>query len=263
MSDNNENSAIKLLEFQHYQLAFTKHLRQPKSAPKPAKISAKGMAIYTEIVFNNVLGSVSACFPVAQLVLGKRAWNKLVREFFIHHQAQTPIFREVPQEFLTFLDKQYTSTSEAADKKLPPYLKQLAHYEWIELALSTSTATNEAKAIDVEADLLTNTLVLAAASALLQYDYPVHKISKKFKPTQSETTFLLVFRDTANKVQFIELNAVTFRLLQLIKETKWTSLQVLTQLSDEIKHPSSKAVITFGIGLLQDLKTQGAIFIRL
>lgn len=260
MSDNNNSiSAVELLDFQRYQLDFTKHLRQPKSAPRPAKVSARGMAIYTEIVFNNILGAISACFPVAQLVLGKRAWTTLIRDFFIYHQAQTPIFREVPQEFLKFLESQYANPSLATNKNLPPFLKQLAHYEWIELALSTSTATNEVTAIDLAADLLINTPVLAAASALLQYDYPVHKISKKFKPLLPEATFLLAFRDATNKVQFVELNAVTFKLLQLIKEKEHTGKQALTQLASEIKHPDLDAVLEFGTDILQGLKAQGAI----
>ncbi len=200
-----------LLEFQRYQLAFIQHLRQPKLSPIPAKVSAKGMAIYTEIVFNNLLDSVSACFPIAQRVLDKRVWQKLVRDFFIHHQAQTPIFREIPQEFLKYLKVM------PATNHLPIFLNQLAHYEWIELALSTSDAEIDSAAINLDGNLLECQPKLAAACALLQYDYPVHKISQKFKPSKLEATYLLVFRDAMDKVQFIELNTVTFRLLVSIR----------------------------------------------
>lgn len=261
MSENNDDHAIMdLLDFQRYQLAFTKHLRQPKSAPKPAKASAKGMAIYTEIVFNNIVSSVSACFPVAQLVMGKRAWTTLIRDFFINYQSQTPIYKEVPQEFLKFLESQHKHTSLLTNKNLPPFLSQLAHYEWIELALSTSIIKEiETISINLKDDLLTKKPVLVEVSALLKYDYPVHKISKKFKPTQPEATFLLVFRDITNRVQFIELNAVTFRLLQLLGPNKLTGKQALTQLTNEIKHPDLDAVIEFGTDILLGLKEQGAI----
>lgn len=256
----NDPATMELMDFQRYQLAFTKHLRQPKSAPKPANVSAEGMAIYTEIVFNNIVNSVSACFPVTQLVMGKTAWTKLLRDFFTYHQAQTPIFREVPQEFLKYLESQYASISLMTNKNLPPFLCQLAHYEWIELALSTSTIKKiETTSINLEVDLLTNRPVLASVSALLQYDYPVHKISKKLKPTQPEATFLLVFRDINNKVQFVELNALTFRLLQLLEGSKLTGKQALAQLSDEIKHPDLDALIMFGEDILLGLKRRGAI----
>lgn len=243
-----------LLDFQRYQLAFTQHLRQPKISPKPAKVVTKRMAVYTEIVFNNILDSVSACFPVAQNVLGKRAWQKLVRDFFIQHQSQTPIFREIPHEFLSYLNTQPVTSIQ-----LPVFLNQLAHYEWIELALGSSDAVIDKAEIDVNGDFLTRQPKLAAACALLQYDYPVHKISNKFKPMQTEATYLLVFRDAKNKVQFIELNAVTFRLLQLTENESLTGQQALTQLASEIHHPDPQVIIEFGLDILQALKTQGAI----
>ena len=247
-----------LLDFQRYQLAFTQHLRQPKTAPKPANINAKGMSVYTEIVFNNMLDSVSACFPVAQKVLGSRAWKKLVREFFTHHQAQTPIFREIPQEFLSYLTTRLKTNSVDATK-LPAFLNQLAHYEWIELALSMSNLDVDTSIIELDGDLLNGKPQLNAASKLLQYDYPVHRISQKFKPENQESTYLLVFRDIANKVQFIELNAVTFRLLQLIKDESLTGKQALTALAGEINHPDLQAITEFGTDILRELKLQGAI----
>ena len=243
-----------LLDFQRYQLAFTKHLRQPKISSKPAKVVSKRMAIYSEIVFNNIIDSVSACFPVAQNVLGKRAWQKLVRDFFIRHQSQTPIFREIPQQFLNYLE-----TKPAITHDLPSFLQQLMHYEWIELALGTSDIEIERAKVDFEGDLLDQKPKLAVASALLQYDYPVHKISMRFLPTQPEATYLLVFRDIADKVQFIELNAVTFRLLQLTENEAMTGLQALAKLASEINHSDLLAIIEYGLDVLQGLKAQGAI----
>lgn len=249
-----------LLDFQRYQLAFTQHLRQPKSSPKPARISAKGMAVYTEIVFNNILSSVSACFPVAQKALGTRAWQKLIRDFFIHHQAQTPIFREIPHELVCYLDARQTTNGD-----LPAWLNNLAHYEWIELAVSMSNAEIGHREIDSTTninpndDLLERNPKLAVASELLQYDYAVHKISKKNKPSQTEATYLLVFRDATNKVQFVELNAVTFRLLQLTEHENLTSKQALSKLAAEINHPNTQAVIEFGLDMLRGLKAQGAV----
>lgn len=244
----------KLLNFQRYQLAFTQHLRQPKTSPKPAKVIKNRMAVYTEIVFNNIIDSVSACFPVLQNVLGKRAWQKLVRDFFIRHQSQTPIFREIPQQFLIYLETKPVIVNNA-----PLFINHLAHYEWVELALSTSDAEIEVANVDFEGDLLEKQPILSAASALLHYDYPVHKISKRFRPTQPEATYLLVFRDKADRVKFIELNAVTFKLLQLTNNENMTGRQALTKLAMEINHPDLQAIIDFGYEILQGLKAQGAI----
>lgn len=117
-----------MLDFQRYQLEFTAHIRNPKANKMPDQVNDVGMAVYREIVFSNVLNSVSACFPVCVQVLGKNAWDKLVRQFFANYQATSPIFKEIPQQFLQFLN---------TVGNLPAYFQQLAHYEWVELAINT------------------------------------------------------------------------------------------------------------------------------
>jgi hypothetical protein len=244
--------AADLPAFQQYQLQFTSHLRNPKQNPRPAKVSAKRMRLYTQIVFHNWESSVSACFPVAKKTLGIRAWEKLVRRFFIHHQSHSPLFRQIPEEFLRFL--------ETADD-LPPYLKSLAHYEWIELALSVADVSIDMQRVNDDGDLLQAVPVLAPALALLSYDYPVQRISPRFKPMQplAQPVNLLVFRDIQDDVKFMELNAVTARLLGLLQAGSMSGRQALEQLAAEIGQSSPEAIIQFGLPLLLDLKAQGVI----
>ncbi|MFM9835141.1 MAG: DUF2063 domain-containing protein [Methylophilaceae bacterium] len=237
-----------MLEFQKYQLAFTSHIRDPKTHAKPAKVKDKRMAVYREIVFNNILGSVSACFPVCQQVLGKRDWLKLTKQFFAAHQASTPLFREIPQEFLKFL---------TFFDDIPDYLQQLAHYEWVELSVNMQAV--ETPKISISADLLNETPILAPAHRLLEYDFPVHKISKKFKPTNPEKTFLLVFRNLDLKVKFIELNPMTYILLNILLQNELTGKQALANLAEDMQHPNKDVIITFGLDVLQDLVNQQAI----
>jgi uncharacterized protein len=237
-----------MLDFQKYQIAFTAHIRDPKVNAKPTNANNKRIAVYREIVFNNIFGSVSACFPVCQQVLGKRAWLKLVKQFFAQHQASTPIFREIPQEFLKFL---------SAEKALPAYFQQLAHYEWVELAVNMQ-AVQTPKTSKVT-DLLNEIPVLAPASMLLEYDYPVQKISARYKPKSIEKTYLFVFRNLHNKVKFIELNPITFQLLKLTTENNMPCEQALMRLAEHLQHPDIDAVIKFGLEILQDLANQEAI----
>ena len=238
-----------MLEFQRYQLEFTAHIRNPKTNKKPAQVDDARMAVYREIVFTNILNSVSTCFPVCMQVLGERDWEKLVRQFFAKHQATTPIFREIPQQFLQFLN---------TAKDLPIYLEQLAHYEWVELAVSSQPTTPPPK-LSKTPDLLNEKPVLASANKLLQYDYAVHKISARHKPKTSTKTYLLVFRNLYNKVKFIELNPVTFQLLSLIEENNMTGKQALMRLAEDIQHPDINAMVQFGLEILQDLANQQAI----
>ncbi len=237
-----------MLDFQRYQIAFTAHIRNPSQHKKPARVADPRMAIYREIVFNNIFGSVSACFPVCKSILGARAWRKLVRQFFANHQSNSPIFREIPQQFLQFINDV---------KDLPAYLQQLAHYEWVELAIGAQQT--DAIKLSNKIDLLNEKPILAPANMLLAYDYPVHKISKRHKPNSTEKTYLLVFRNNEHRVKFIELNPMTFQLLTLIQENEMTGKQVLTMLEKGIGHPDTDAIIQFGKEILTDLANQQAI----
>jgi len=240
----------QLLSFQQYQLAFTARIRDAHNQPIPLGVAPERMAVYDEIVFNNLLESVSACFPVARKTIGKAAWLKLVRTFLKDHSADTPLFRKIPEEFLAFL--QHTNLA------LPPYLQALCHYEWIELYLSTLPALDRQEA-DVHGDLALHPLAFTQAMQLLTYDYAVHKISPKHKPRGIEPTYLLVHRDANDKIKFIELNPMTFKLITLLKAGELTAEQALTMLAEELKHPQPQIIMQFGLGVLLDLKNQGII----
>ncbi len=237
-----------MLDFQRYQIEFTSHIRDPKAHAKPTKVNDTRMAVYREIVFNNIFGSVSACFPVCQQVLGKRAWLKLTKQFFAQHQASTPIFREIPQEFLAFISNL---------NDLPAYFQALAHYEWVELAVSMLAA--DTPEMSAAADFLHEKPVLAPASMLLEYDYPVHKISAKFKPKSTEKTYLFVFRNRDNQVKFIALNPMTYILLNVLAQNELTGEQALVRLAEGMLHPNNNAVLEFGLDILQDLAAQEAL----
>lgn len=237
-----------LPSFQQYQLAFTQHLRNPK-LPRPKDTAVKGLLIYEEIVFNNVLEAVSACFPVAQKVLGKRAWLQLVRGFFREHAANSPIFREIPEEFLGNLSIQ---------GNLPPYLNSLCHYEWIELAVSIMDVAIDQNVIDPTGNILQHKIVFNPAMQLLNYDYDVQNISPRYKPKVPVNTQLLVYRDIQDIVKFVELNPVTYRLIVLLQKGT-TGTEALILISKELGHAEPEAVMQFGLEILQDFKRQGII----
>jgi hypothetical protein len=249
MSDN-------LLSFQQYQQAFTSRIRDPRHQPIPAGVAPERMAVYDEIVFNNLYESVSACFPVARKTVGKRNWLKLVKSFLKDYAADSPLFRKIPQEFITFLQQ----TNQASPQQRPIYLEALCHYEWIELYLSTlPSMTDEAVNIDADGDLAKHKIVFTNAMLLLEYDYAVHKISPKHKPDTKEPTQLLVYRNIDDDIKFIALNPMTFRLLTLCQQESLTAEQALKLLAEELKHPQPALIMQFGLGILEDLRSQGVI----
>jgi len=240
--------------FRQYQAEFTGHIRDPKASPRPKGAAKRGMAVYAEIVFNNMEETLSACFPVCKKVLGVRRWKRLVRDFLAGHRCTTPIFRQIPEELLRWLE---TAPELASD--LPPFFRSLAHYEWVELAIAVADV--EAEFADPSGDLLSGRPVLAPALALLEYPWPVHRISPRFKPSQpnKELTRLLLFRDRDDAVCFIELNPVSARLLGLLQNGGLTGQQALQQIAADIQHPDPQVVAQFGVELLEELRLQGAI----
>jgi len=247
---------MSLPTFQQYQAEFTGHIRNPKSAARPKGVPARRMKVYTEIVFNNMEGTLAACFPVSKKILGTRRWMRIVRDFMAQHRCATPWFRQIPEELLRWLE-----TSPPCNQDLPPFLPSLAHYEWIELAIAVSDAALDT-APDPEGDLLAAKPALAPALALLEYAYPVHRISPRFKPEQpnAQATHILVFRDRNDEVRFTELNPVSARLVTLLQPGNLTGWQALEQIAAEMQHPTPQAVVQFGLELLSDLRRQEAVW---
>jgi uncharacterized protein len=246
-----------MLDFQRYQAEFTAHIRNPQAHKQPTGIVPARMAVYRKAVFNNIVESTSVCFPVCQTVLGKRAWQKLMREFVANFAAGSPIFREIPQQLLQFLNEKVDCE---------PYIKQLAHYEWVELAVSGL----ETKAVKLskKTDLLKESAILAP-HMLLEYDFAVHKISARIKPKTNtntktnEKTYLLVFRNATFEVKFIELNPMTFMLMQIIEKNNMAGEQALMRLAEQVNNDGlkieSEIILKFGAEILQDLAYQQAI----
>jgi hypothetical protein len=246
--------SAQLPSFQRYQLEFTARLRDPLNHPPPAGVTAERMAVYDEIVFNNLFESVSACFPVASAVLGKRKWLKLNQAFIREHSANSPLFRSIPEQFLHFLKHSATLKND-----LPPYLNQLCHYEWIELYVGSLPTRDETPQLAENGNFKFGIPVFNPTTQLLDYDYAVHKIAPRKKPKYTQRTQLLVFRNAQYEVKFVEMNAVTYRLMTLLHAQSLTSEQALDLLAQELEHPHPALIKQFGMTILEDLQAQQVI----
>lgn len=241
--------------FQRYQAEFTGHIRNPMAVPRPKGVKARGMAVYKEIVFNNMMSTLTACFPVAKRTLGVRLWTKVVRTFFAQHACRTPLFRQIPEEFLRWLESDPM-------ENLPVYLYSLAHYEWVELAIALSEADVDADRYAVDGDLLAGRPVLAPALKVLQYPFPVQQISPNFKPTEpdDQPTHILAFRNFEDEVRFIVLNPVSARLVNLLVEGRFTGAEALQVIATELQHPKPEVVQQGGLEILENLRAEQAIW---
>lgn len=239
------------------QYAFAAHLRDPERNPAPAGIEDRRLEIYRDLFFNNVSALLAGTFPVLHKVLGEEAWRKLMRDYFSRHESHTPFFLEMPQELIRFLQDERGEHAED-----PPFLTELAHYEWVELALSIDETEPALESIDRDGDLLTGHPVKSPLAWSLTYSYPVHRISPECRPDApgEQPTFLVVYRNLADKVGFIEVNQVTARLLELLDADETSTGQsVLARIAGELSHPNPAAVVRGGVEIMENLRRHDVI----
>lgn len=239
------------------QYQFAAHIRDPQQHPAPADIEERRMNIYKELFYNNIESFIASGFPVLRKLYSDADWHARVRHFFSQHRCHTPYFLEISQEFLQYLHNKHTPHS--GD---PPFLLELAHYEWVELALSVSSDEPDFSNIDTNAELLQGRPCISPLAWLLSYQWPVHQISPAYRPTTppAEATHIIVYRDRKDRVRFVITNPVTARLIQLLQtEPNLTSLTALQRISTELCHPNPDIVINGGKQTLEELKEKGII----
>ena len=244
--------------FKDIQYRFTRHIRDPDNAPAPEDIEDRRMAIYRDLLYRNVESFLANSFPVLKKVLKDDEWHALMREYFRNHKARTPLFPRMPQEFLQYLqDEKETAGS------MYPFLLELAHYEWVELALSIDAREIRQDGINPDGDLLSGVPVLNELSWSLVYDYPVQRIGPDYLPEEkpAQPTCLFVYRDRQDKVRFIELNPLAARLVDCLRGNNGgkTGREILTEIAVEIAHPDPEAVIGGGRSVLEDMREKQVV----
>jgi hypothetical protein len=233
------------------------HIRDPDHSPAPREFEERRIKIYRELFYNNIEGFLSGSFPVLRSITPDARWHAMVRDFFIKHRCQTPLFPQFSHEFLAYLQ-----TERGCQEGDPPFLLELAHYEWVELALGIAEEEVSLVSADPNADLLSGEPVLSPLAWVLSYRYPVHRIAPEFQPEQppEQPTHLLVYRDRQDKIGFLELNPATHRLLQLLGEPSGRSgLEILEEIAAEIDHPRPETLVEGGKQILEQLRNRDAI----
>ena len=242
-------------ELKQLQQAFTAHVRNPSAVRAPHGIEGRRMKIYNDLVYNNIEGFLSGGFPVLRSLHRDEDWHRLVRDFIADYRCDSPYFLEITQEFINYLMQQRQPSP--VD---PAFMLELAHYEWVELALDVSDEEIPEKGIDVGASALTGVPLLSPLVMSLQYQYPVHLVGPGNEPDYppAEPTYLVVYRNRQDEVKFMESNAATSRLLELLaaNEAGLTGEQLLQSLAREMNVDSITSVVEFGARMLAEFQQQ-------
>jgi hypothetical protein len=244
-------------EFQTRQYEFAAHIRNPARNARPADVEDRRMAIYRDLFYNNVEGFLAGTFPILRKITPDERWHAMVRDYFARHDAHSPYFLDIPKEFLGYLQEE---REQRADD--PAFLIDLAHYEWVELALSVLDEEPDGDALDQETDVLNRHPAVSPLAWPLSYPYQVHKIGPDYLPEKPDEspTHLLVYRNKEDEVEFLELNPVSARLLDLLLDDgRPTGRAALQQIAAELQHPDPERVVNFGHDMLREWHKLGII----
>ncbi|WP_104423869.1 HvfC family RiPP maturation protein [Methylobacter tundripaludum] len=237
------------VDFKTKQSEFAAYIRDPEHNSPPADVQPQRMAMYRELFFNNIDSFLSANFPVLRTLLNDRQWFELGQDFFAKHVSRSPHFSEIPEEFLDYLQNERDGADDF------PFMLELAHYEWVEMALSIAKETVHENQQNLD-DLLNRRIQLSSLAWPLAYQYPVQQISPAFLPETApeQATFLVVYRNPNDEVNFIEITPITYRLLEIIQEHEGIlAADCLKQVAGESKHPNPEMIIAGGLQVLKEL----------
>lgn len=244
----------------HDQLhALAAHVRDPAAHAGPPGIEDRRLAVYRELVFNNLDGLLAGNFPVIRRTLADADWQALLRRFIASHRSDTPLFTRLGLEFVAFL--------ESEEHPAHPWLPELAHYEWAELGLQLSDAAPPQVAGGAPGSppgqaLLDGIPVLSPLAWPLAYRWPVHRIGPGFIPREPppEPTLLLLRRDADGRVRFSALSPLLFRLLALIgANTDASGRELLRLLAEEAGHSDFDGFLRDAAPMLQRLHDEGVL----
>jgi len=233
--------------------ALAAHVRNPATQPGPPGIEDRRLAVYRELVFNNLAGLLGHGFPVIRATLGEADWAALVRRFLVEHACHTPLFPALGGEFVGFL-------AEAQVDSARPWLAELAHYEWAEADLQASDAPMPPH--DPAGDLLDGVPLLSPLAWPLAYRWPVDRIGPGHQPTDPPVapTLVLLRRAASGEVRFSTLSPLLYQLLESIAANQDLSGRALLRsLAAGIGHADAETFIDEARPMLARLREEGVL----
>lgn len=236
--------------------AFCAHLRDPERVAPPADIAPNRARIYSNFVFYNMLDFFRANFPKMAEVLGEDGFAALIRDYIREHRSQTALYAELPGELITYL---HSERQVATD---PPFLFELAHYEYMESVIGVDTREASIAGIDRDGDVFSGEPVLSPLVIPLAYRFPVHQIDAAFQPSVAppEPTYIVAYRDLDDREGYMHLNRVSARLLErLLNQPGLSGREHCLAIVEELAHPEPEEVLAGGRGLLLEWRQRDIV----
>lgn len=235
------------MSFSDIQQQFMAHIRDPEKYPGLEGLDDRRLAIYRELFFNNILGFLNSGFPVLKSLYSTEDWQALARRFFSEHDCRSPFFIDISKEFVEFLANEMTE----AEYRYP-FIAELAHYEWLELALHA----RKSEPLEIwNGGQSFNHFQLSPLAELVSYQWPVHQISEQFLPERSgeENFFFVVHRDDSYEVHFSQINQVTAWLLSQMEDQVFSLEKLNTIMLSGLSHLPPEQVLSATADIVEQM----------
>jgi hypothetical protein len=242
--------------FVQAQREFARYLRDPDTHAIPLNLPEPHIAVYRDAVLYNIERFMADNFPRVKAVFDPPRWHAMVRDYLVRHRADTPVFARLPGEFLAYLEHERNDTDD------PPYLYELAHFDWLENALGTDPRRIDLTGIDPNGDLLDAPQVVNPIHIVVSYRFPVHGIDANYQPVEApaQATHLIAFRDSHHHYGILDLNPVALRLFVLVRDhPEYPARGLLEQIARELGRDDAAPVIAGGRQILQRMRERGVI----
>lgn len=241
-------------DFRQLQRALTRAIREqgPYRAPCGNTIEERRLRVYRELFFNNFSQFFASGYPVCRAVLDDATWDRLISDFLRFHGAHTPLFHFLGQELLDFL---HSDAFDAA--AFPPWLADLADWEWREVEVSVADAQWPPLRTDTVS--LDTPLALSPLARVCHYEWPVHALSPETPDVEASPTWLLIWRDREDAIHFARVAPMMGALLSALDGE--TSLREhLMQLGDACGMETD-ALFALAQPFLEDLLQREALLV--
>lgn len=181
-----------MTDFRRLQQSLADAVRSQESFTPPFSCPPDRMALYRRLVFNNLAGFLESAFPRVRAAMSQERWESLLHRFLAEHACRTPYFYEIPHEFLQWLPESATDWQDL------PWLPELAHFEWAQLAADIADGEYPPVRPGYWAD---GVPVLSPFAWLLAYHWTVQHDAIRREPT-----LLLISRSPRHDVEVLQLS---------------------------------------------------------
>lgn len=239
-----------LNDFRQYQFALARHLRDPLGVPAPDGVNAADAGGCTQEMVDHLCDVLEPAFTVTRALLGDDLWQHAVRLFLKDAPSHAPWATAVQRAFVEHV------CASPDMQGLPAWLQDLAHFEWLQSAVSTSPVTWPA--FDAAGDVMQRPVVLNPTHVEATYEWPVHSIDTDHRPDDMQSTYVSVLRDAQDELHVLESSVFRGQLLDLLREGQ-TGEQAFMVLAMWLSHPEPETFVREGAEVMAQLKREGVV----